>query len=300
MKIKLQGFTLVELMITLAVSSALVAGLGQILLQSKRSYQVQQGLSYIMEDGRYILEAITRETRRIGYLRNSQAKENDPATPNAVGDAATLFFSDDNVLDSSVNLNAGQSIGGNYYIVGSDGTYDVNHLIFRYQINDDSELTDEHMSPCTRFTNIAHEPPEEKSLVVSIYWHVQKDDSDVQVLYCKAKWDQVASDGAVTPIYNIPDQPLVSNVERFFVLYGIDNNNDRAADIYRRADNIITTADWLNVVNLRLYVVLHSEEKYLAYNAPTYTVEGQTVIPDAPEERRLYRVFSTTINVRNK
>ncbi len=301
MKAKVLGFTLVEILITLVVSSALVAGLGQILMQSKKTFQVQQGLSFVMEDGRYILEIITRETRRIGYLRNSEVKDINLLDPRAVGDATTVFVNDFDVLGSGINMYQGEFISGIYSAGGFNGTYDVNRLIFRYQLNDSQELGNnlEHMSPCTQLKTsldpaIVNPDPEIVIHVASIYWYVGND----HVLYCKAKLEAIQPDGSVYS-QDTPDaSPLVSNVERFFVLYGLDVDADGSANVYKRADNI--APDWLNVVSLRLYVVLRSEEKGLAQNIASYRIEGQDVIPDNPEERRLYRVFSTTINLRNK
>lgn len=303
MNTKQRGFTLVELLITLAISGTLIAGLGQILLQSKQTYKTQQTLSHMMEDGRYILEVLTKETRRIGFLRNRFA-----SSGGAVGDAVTIFVTDPNVLNSGVNLSPGVSISGIYSEVGfEDATgnvnpHNVNKLVFRYQINDANELSaaapDYANSPCTRDVGLG--PADDPTIdinVVSIYLYVDYDNTNTPVLYCTAKRTSVDSTtGVVTTIPTAAPMALLSNVERFLVLYGVDTDADKAANVYQRADSVV---NWTDVVSIRLYVVLRSEEMNVAQNDPSYRIDGQSISPDGPTEKRLYRVFSTTISSRN-
>lgn len=299
MSAKQRGFTLVELLVTLAISSALVAVLGQILLQSRQTYKTQQTLSHMMEDGRYILEVLTKEARRIGFLRNRFAT---PVPGSAVGSAATVFLADNDMLGSGIDLPAGAFIGGDYDPNGFNGTYDVNKLVFRYQLNDAIELSaaSTNYSPCTRDIGLdAGEDPTMAIHVISIYLYVALD-NNTPTLYCTAKREIVdVTTGAANPVKLSVQKPLLSNVERFLVLYGVDTDADAAANVYLRADGVQNGGNWRNIVSIRLYLVLSSEERNIAQGNPTYLIDGQSIIPDVPADRRLYRVFSTTITSRN-
>jgi len=303
MSAKQRGFTLVELLVTLVISSALVAVLGQILLQSRQTYKSQETLSHMMEDGRYILEVLTKETRRIGFLRNRFAI---PVLGSAVGSAATVFIADNNLLGSGIDLPAGAFIGGDYDPNGFSGTYDVNKLVFRYQLNDAIELSaaSTNYSPCTRDIGLdAGEDPTRDIHAISIYLYIALDNTSATptpTLYCEAKReiiDPIA--GTPTLIKQSARKPLLSNMERLLILYGVDTDADTAANVYLRADGVQNGGNWRNIVSIRLYLVLSSGERNIAQGNPTYLIDGQSIIPDAPADRRLYRVFSTTITSRN-
>ncbi len=62
-----KGFSLVEIMVALTVSLILMAGVGQLYVSSKQSYRFSESLSRLQENGRYAIEAMTKELRMIGY-----------------------------------------------------------------------------------------------------------------------------------------------------------------------------------------------------------------------------------------
>jgi prepilin-type N-terminal cleavage/methylation domain-containing protein len=344
MKTKQRGFTIIELLITLAISGTLIAGIGQILLQSKQTYKTQQALSLMMEDGRYILETLTKETRRMGYLRNKTAS---PEGQEAVGGQEDLFVLDDGgdgsgALGSGVTLKKGEYIHGDYNAYGFDGTpYNDNRLIFRYQLNDACDLgdcadTSSATSPCTRDIGLElGDDPTVDRHVVTVYLYVEFDPVlKTPVLYCEAKRDVVTQislgqnpDGSTIDIWlattarTSAKKPLLSNVEKLLMLYGVDTPYfdvatdedvyDNATNFYRRADEVSIATDcgseedritptscWKHITSIKLYAVLRSEETHMTQNDSSYQIDGQTVPADVPGDRRLYRVFSTTITPR--
>jgi type IV pilus assembly protein PilW len=62
-----RGFTLVELMVALVITLILLAGIGQIFLSSKKSFNIQESLSRMQENGRYAIEMLAQDIRRAGY-----------------------------------------------------------------------------------------------------------------------------------------------------------------------------------------------------------------------------------------
>lgn len=61
------GFSLVELMVALVITLVLVAGIGQIFLGSKKSFNIQDSLGRMQENGRYATVNIIKDLRRAGY-----------------------------------------------------------------------------------------------------------------------------------------------------------------------------------------------------------------------------------------
>lgn len=66
-----RGFTLVEIMIALAIGSIIVLGATSVFTSTVRSFTVQNGLSDTNETGRYAMQYLARHIRMAGY-RDSQ------------------------------------------------------------------------------------------------------------------------------------------------------------------------------------------------------------------------------------
>lgn len=293
-----RGYTLIELMISLLLGLMLISGFGSLFTQTQKNYTVQRSLSHIMEDGRYILEVLGRELRRTGSLRSRKT---------ASGDPSIVFTSDANTLDSTMSFAAGDYIRGEYNAAGfgstGDKPYNINRLAMRYQLNNNTELASSDPystnSTCERSILLtAGEDPATQTHVVTIYFYVALDDSNDPVLYCKAKRENF-SDSTKNKTSNA--EPLVSNVQKLVVSYGIDTDKDEAANYYVGETDInsFTSAQWQQVVAVKLFVVLRSEDDNLATTAVSYTIDGATGSPFTASDKRLYRVYSTTIALRN-
>lgn len=62
------GYSLVEIMIALALGAAVVAAIGQIYSANKHSSTLSQALSQVNENGRFAVEYLTNDLRMAGYL----------------------------------------------------------------------------------------------------------------------------------------------------------------------------------------------------------------------------------------
>jgi len=95
-----RGWTLVELLVAMTVALFLIAGIGQIYLAAKHSYEVQTSLAEIQDVGRYTVEALTQDIHMAGYwglmdtkLAKNMAKLTGvpvPPPPGVVGCAAGI------------------------------------------------------------------------------------------------------------------------------------------------------------------------------------------------------------------
>ncbi len=288
MKTRQSGFTLIELMISLLLGTVLIAAIAKVFIDSGNTFRKQKSLSYLVEDGRYIQEVLAREFRRLGFLRNRYV---------AGSTAADVFKAENNVLGSGLNFSTEEYILAKYDKNGFNDATDINHIIFRYQLNDKNELssTDFSTSPCTKDIYLsAGEDPATQKIVVTLFFYVDIDDSlNTPVLYCKAKRDNL-DDSTKNKVSNAI--PLISNIEKLYFLYGVDTGADLIANQYLRADQV---TDWKKVVSLRFYLVLASEEKNISLKTPSYTIAGREYNVTSPADKRRYRVFSSTIAFRN-
>jgi len=97
---------------------------------------------------------------------------------------------------------------------------------------------------------------------------------------------------------------LVSNVADMQIEYGVDDRNsiDGIPNFYTTADNIPSNAppganDWDLVTSVRISLLVQTPSGNIASQPQTYTYNRTSVT--APD-RRIYRVFTTTISLRNK
>lgn len=63
-----RGFTLIELMVALAIGLLLTIGVVQIFSASRSTYQLDEGLARAQENGRFAIEFISREIRHTAHL----------------------------------------------------------------------------------------------------------------------------------------------------------------------------------------------------------------------------------------
>lgn len=70
-----EGFSLVELMVAMALSLILLAGVLAIFASSRTTYETTDRLSRIQESGRFALDSIVRDLRSAGYLGCSRRSD---------------------------------------------------------------------------------------------------------------------------------------------------------------------------------------------------------------------------------
>lgn len=131
-----RGLTLVEIMVAVTISLVLLAGVLQVFLSSKASYNLQNGIARLHENARFALDIMTNNISRAGYADLSMAGPtlnaiNTANTQNNVTANAALGFSVANNRASdtiSVNYQATQNCAGvavatatdRYYLDGSN------------------------------------------------------------------------------------------------------------------------------------------------------------------------------------
>lgn len=72
----LQGFSLIEILVALAIGSLLVLGLVEVFAASRAAYQLSTGLARVQENGRFAMDFLQRDLRMAGHLGcvNDQAR----------------------------------------------------------------------------------------------------------------------------------------------------------------------------------------------------------------------------------
>lgn len=118
------GLTLVELMVALALSLLLMAGVGTMFQANKRSFMMQDSFSRVQENGRFALNAILRDLRGAGYLGCSSGRSSILASTKNDNNTAC---NGSNLPEALFGTDCGTSIAPNYFpsvsfpIEGADG-----------------------------------------------------------------------------------------------------------------------------------------------------------------------------------
>jgi type IV pilus assembly protein PilW len=78
------------------------------------------------------------------------------------------------------------------------------------------------------------------------------------------------------------------------IVYGEDTNGDAAVDRFVSAHQVV---DMNNVIAVKISILLQSISDNLSVSPQSYTYNGASV---TPTDRRIRRVFTSTITFRNR
>lgn len=99
---KQSGFTIVEAMISVLIGIILLAGSMQIFISSKDSFRLQEAISLIQDDARFVMHFITRDLRHAGYPRE------DLGVDEAAGEALAFDIISNNATSNNTQNDSDQ------------------------------------------------------------------------------------------------------------------------------------------------------------------------------------------------
>jgi type IV pilus assembly protein PilW len=317
------GFSMVELMVAMVITLILLAGIGQIFLASKKSFTIQDSLGRQQENGRYVVDTLAQDLRRVGYLGGAlDIEEAAGSLAVATGVDTCSGTAWARLLDTPVIGLNGTAAGYNCitnYLAGSGDIIAVRYAApWELGSISDPLITD---------------PPAAKDN--RIYLHSNPKDPKTARLYLRSNLPaKVAGDrqaelvarayfiansgqtcayqGANLPVPSLyrvslnnssqPDTPeeIASGIEQLQILYGIDDNGDFSVNSYVKADAV---ADWSQVVAVRFWVLTRAECPETGYtNTTTYEIgpddKSEYFTPPANDHYRR-QLYQTTVNLRN-
>lgn len=95
---------------------------------------------------------------------------------------------------------------------------------------------------------------------------------------------------------------MADGVADMQIVYGVDTDADASVDTYSTAD-ALTAATWGNVLSAQINLLLESETDRIADTPQPYVFYDGSVAsltPVVPTDRQMRRVFSSTVNIRNR
>ena len=316
---KQTGFSLIELMIAMLLGLLIMAGLVNLFLQSKRSFNQNESIARMQEDARFALDTIVTDLSMAGMLA-------DMLTPQGMGFDTTLAIGVDcgpggfpNWAFSMINL------AGDYAAIeavdnATDASAGAAHTCLA--VGDVKPGTD--ILTIKRVAGRAQPVPEAgrvylrtngtagllftepvsaaPPVIVPIPF---QDWEYLPVIYYVQNYAFAPGDGMPTlcrkvlspvgPASSMTTDCLARGVEDLQIEYGIDTDNDGSANVYLAAP---LASQMSQAVSAKIYLLVRSENSDLSYlNDKLYTLSNAA--PFAPNDNFYRRTFSTTVGIRN-
>lgn len=308
------GFSIVELLVAMAISLMLLTAVYQVFLGNTQTYRINENQARLQENGRFALDILIREVRSAGYYGCS----GDAADPSFLGNFAQAVEGFEStsatVWTPTVDASITSPLGGSdiltirrtdptvFMRVATDMTAPDADIAVT-DVPDDLEVGDFLLindcqeawvfqsssagSPIAHGTSFtyAFAAGSEVYKIDTVTYYISNDDDNQPALFRKI--------GAAAA------EPILQGVENMQVLYGEDTDADGDVNVYRTANNV-NVNDWNNVLSVRVGLLLRTPEEIAGGDLDTnvYTVNGTNV--DPVDDRRQRRVFTTTIGLRNK
>jgi type IV pilus assembly protein PilW len=319
-----QGLSLVELMIALALGMIIILAIGYAYIGTRVTFKQQDALGRMQENARYVFETLSKDLRMSGFagslcgqddtevtnglpspadwdqdIFGSPVKGYEDASATApevtaevyAGDALSIIHADSTrEYVVSADAAAGAAItfvevpaDGNVVVAGCDNAKPRQAFVLAGGVN----------ALATTIKAQSRIMP----IVANLY-------------YVRANGDGVPS------LYRKPgggdSVELAEGVEDMQITYGVDTSNpatcsenDGGVDSYVTADQVeatvpcaTTAEDWKKVLSIRVSLLMRSVEDNVTSETQTYDFNGENDIE--PDDRRLRKVFTTTIAVRNR
>lgn len=320
---KQQGLSLVELMVAIVLGLILVAGVIELFVNNRQAYRVQDAQSRLQENGRYAMKVLTQSIERAGYLgcatRSALNINNMLDTPNGYlwdfttpieGNEATGTNQWTPARDSLITSPVGGSDILTIRTIEPPELRVVSHPTTGAPGSADITVNSGHGLEAGNIV-LAHD------CVAGAIFELTSGTTSAGILRHNktlgynfgAGWvNKIATNSfyirtrANMPVPSLylkngtsnPNE-IIEGIESMQIQYGVDTSGNGSADAYQTANQV---GNWNNVVSVRINLVMVSVENNLTLNnSQPYRLDGKVITPN---DRRLRRVFTRTVTLRNR
>lgn len=292
-----QGFSLVELMIAVAIGTFMLGVMAKVLLDMKKTSITQVNVQKIQNDINFSMEKLNRDLRGGGFRGCVSAYDTSLSWVNFVNASGTNDYQSSMIPVEGNFGNTGFTPALNTALtpLNAINTYDV--LTIRQTVKDPLVLTIDMLSTTSNMvvsngasTNLAtgdlalisscSSTSLFKVSTVSATQITSTNGSGIgnlfatgsQVYNYKTITYYVASDGTTNNLYRkygtATPELVITNIDKFRVLYGLDTDNDTNVDKYSFANNV---ANFKQVVSVKVGIVIKGDDRNtIGSNKSTY------------------------------
>lgn len=317
------GFTMIELMISIALGSVILVGTVLMFQQSRAAYMVNDATSRLQENARFALDVLDPDIRLASYwgaTNRAEFVDGQKGTPLALpaltGDCADRWYID---LGNTLNGINGTSVVA---AINADNT-PVSGCIPDAQYRAGTDIlivrhaSEQAQAPAANRVQIQSEPlnsmlfntgvipggfsapPASNTFALAAHAYYISPDSAALGAGIPSLRRITLVDGPA-----IQDQEIIAGVEDFQVQFGVDTNGDLDVNRYINADNVLVTPGSpsfdpnLQIVAIRIWLRFRSirPENGFTDGLPYQYADVNDAAPN-DEFRRL--LISKTIQLRN-
>lgn len=331
-----RGFSLVELMVAIALSLLLLTGVVAIFSSSRVAYESTEQLSRVQETGRFALEQMSRHIRSAGFSGCSRQPNYISTALNSsttlqwnflqgpVGGYDASGSSWTPALDSAA-IAPNAVTGSDVLVVRGPRLDTVPALVTTTMANPQAALAvsstanisasgDVVMAYSCEGVSFFFATASGNTLLHGVTSTVPGNSVDstsfpfrrnaevvpveTVVYYVRASQGSVpAGTNSLWRRVGVADaEELVQGVEQMQVEYGVDTTGDRVVDSYGPAT---ATTNWGRVLAVRIALLVRSIDQY-GTDTDRRTYQLFTTTVPAAGDRRLREVFTTTVGIRNR
>ena len=319
---RVQGFSLIELMISIMLGLMLSLGIVNVYLGSKRNYAAEEDMARIQENGRYAINFLKRELMQVGFFGGRLDVDEMPSasvTTDCVASGNWALDADKpleliNDFSSSVITKNGTTLS-NTCLVGSEVQPGTDIFSVKRTAGEPTVMDGVYKTGVTAATNNqwylrVENYGDQKAWLYNDtsgfpsgigagtkvdYWEFYS-----QIFYIR-NYSLVSTDGIPTLCVKrlvgsaMTTECLVEGVEDMQVEYGIDTDFDGSPNQFAGDPN---TPDIEDAVVARVYLLLRGTSPIAGYtNSKSYNL-GQKLVA-AKNDAYLRRVMTTTVKMRN-
>lgn len=277
-----RGLGLVELMISIAISLALVIVITRVYLGSRQTYRLTDEVAQLQEQGRLALETVGYNIRMAGWLPvvqyDAEIRKDANAQFNAYSNNQAMIEGCSGGFDASYNCVAAPT-------ATSDGLT-VRYIGDAYNVDTGAGADCLGQNPYDAAGN--------PNRVIQNRFFRTTGTSTIDGVQTIA--GQLSCEGNGNPHH---PQPLFQGVEEFQVRYGVDSDGDQAGDVYKSAHDV-GAAEWNTVVSARVCLLMRTVSRSVATSEQDYLDCAGASKTAAAGERWIYRRFIGIYNLRNR
>jgi type IV pilus assembly protein PilW len=279
-----QGLTLIELMIAIALSMSLMAGAMQFMVSSKKTFEFNDDISRIQENGRLALDIIVKDIRMAGYRRPQNGDGKIPHffdfTVNCLNTDQTCA-KDDQVSSTTISATSDPITNGS------------DRLSVQYDPPEDDDTPPTGTATDCLGNELDNIPDH---IIINVYT-IQTTDN-INSLYCRG-YDKTAGawvepDGSA--------QPLIDGIDNMQILYGVTSIDDASGSVTRYvSQDKLNEDDWPYVRAVRIALLVNNglETGFADAKSRSYRVLNSDLLETAATDKRARRIYSTTVLLNN-
>jgi len=316
------GLSLIELMVAMALSLILMAGVFQIFVGNKKSFELTRDLSDMQENGRMALTFLSESVRMADHwagLEGGDVSSSAALTGGLTGDCDLVWMFDTAVAlqgfegGTTADTDIDDCLGNNYlpntdvlvmrYADGRELVSDAeladasnaSKVYIRLSLTDGGQIVNGADSGAVIADIPAGNGVQTFPYAAELYF----------IRACSMENAGVCIDDIPTLVRlslsgdNYVQQPLVEGVEQVQYDYGVDTDDDLVVDDYVASGGV---ADWDEVMSVRISVIARASQIDIEVtDANTYDMAGNyTHTADVAVNQFRRKQYNREVHVRNR